>query len=144
MLRTVLSGCYLTGVRIKKFTTGGFVMCSLVTSWPCDELTGSPTNSWVKWLSCYPVLKCCMMFVFLRRRRDYDLLIVRLKVWMQLVATVSNCLSLLMKTNFCAIENQGIVIGEKINSLVHMLQFQFCREFCVSWSMARTQPVNVF
>jgi len=29
---STVSGCYLTGVQIKKFATRGFVMCSLVTS----------------------------------------------------------------------------------------------------------------
>ena len=32
VLSTVLPECYLTGVQIKIFTTGGFVMCSLVSS----------------------------------------------------------------------------------------------------------------
>ena len=34
---STVSGCYLTGVQIKIITTGGFVMCSLMTSWLCDE-----------------------------------------------------------------------------------------------------------
>ena len=34
---STVSGCYLTGVQKKKITTGSFVMCSLVTSWLCDE-----------------------------------------------------------------------------------------------------------